>query len=314
MVNSVRPSSAPRFGGDPVHASVYVAQPGDTAEGIAALFGLSAPAEREEFYRLNPMLGGGEITAGTRVYVPGARGRSPGPSEPMVEPSPATPAETAWTKRYGRGIDQQNRYNGDIDAARAQWPALPPEILKSLLAQESGFRPDVVNRYGYAGIAQLGVQEARAVGLSTGSSRMRSRRASAEFDRARDQRFDPSKAIPGAVALLRMKAQTLDQGLVMRGTRLAGFGELGRPSGDDYWRFVAAAYNGGEGTVLLALYYAYGNTPPAEVRWSDLVTGPGGDVTRSPLWRACRRFFANPAAKYTEISEYARDVVLRARQ
>jgi hypothetical protein len=310
MLESVRRSSTSHAAGDPVYAGVYVSQPGDTVEGVAIMFGITGGAELSEFQRLNPGLRGA-LAPGTRVYVPGELAPTAAPAHAAPE---RTPVETSWTRRYGRSIAQQNRFNAPVEAAATRWPDLPPAILKSVLAQESGFRPEATNHYGYAGIAQLGLREARSVGLATGSSRMRSKDAPARFDRARDERFNPSRAIPGAAALLRAKARTLDSGAVVRGARLAGFRELGRPEGDDYWRFATAAYNGGEGTVLMALYYAYGNKPPERVRWDDLVNGPGGDVTRSPLWRACARFFARPGAKYAEISEYARDVVLRARQ
>jgi hypothetical protein len=231
-------------------------------------------------------------------------------------PPPAPSAvETGWTAGYRRRLRDQNTYNKELAAAARRWPELDPLVLKSMLAQESNFEPSARNVYGYAGIAQLGTREARSQGLYTGTSRMRNSKQgiTARVDR-RDERLIPGKAIPAAAGLMRDKAAVLERGARVRGEPCAGFSTLGRPEGDDYWRFVAASYNGGEGTILLAMHYAYGDTPPDAVRWDDLVAGPGEDVRRSPLYRAIRAVGMNPDTKYREISEYARDVLLRARQ
>ena len=116
------------------------------------------------------------------------------------------------------------------------------------------------------------------------------------------------------MALLHDKANALDTGIAGRGRDLRGFEYYGRPKGDDFWRFAAAAYNGGEGTILIAMKLAYGDTPPDVVRWRDLVESTSGLRSQSPLWRACRAVGFNPNIKYREISEYADNVVRRARQ
>lgn len=230
-------------------------------------------------------------------------------------PAEAPSLETDWTVGYGRRIGGQNRFNDEIMEAAALWPELDPLILKSILAQESGFEPVASNRGGYAGIAQLGVAEARSQGLFTGQSRMRDGRRGlvARVD-PRDERLEPRKAIPAAAGVLERKASSLDRGLRLGGVRHHGFGDLGRPQGDDYWRFLSAAYNAGEGTILRAIRYAYGDTPPEQVRWSDVVAAPGGDVRESPLFRAIVDARMNGPSKYREVAEYAENVVRRARQ
>ena len=65
---------------------------------------------------------------------------------------------------------------------------------------------------------------------------------------AADERLDPSKAIPGAARLLHPKAQRLGA---------SAFSRYGQPDGVEFWKFVLATYNGGEGTVTLAMGHAY---------------------------------------------------------
>lgn len=80
------------------------------------------------------------------------------------------------------------RYDSVIADAVEWCPGLSPAVLKSLLAQESNFRPTVINQYGYAGIAQFGRVAAREVGLQVGVA-----------GSASDERLDPSKAIPSTL-------------------------------------------------------------------------------------------------------------------
>lgn len=214
-----------------------------------------------------------------------------------LEPSgPGPQVGTDWTNGYGRNMAGQNLYNAEIAAAVREWSGLDPLVLKSILAQESSFRRDPNASGGYRGVAQLGRTEARSAGLTV--------------TRGVDERLDPRKAIPAAAKVLRDKAERLQ----------ASFDRYGAPSGDDYWRFVSAAYNGGEGTIALAMRYAYEGRPNGEVKWSDLTASPDGNVRNSPLYRAVAHviktegWHTTPWAKYKEISEYAQNVVARARQ
>jgi soluble lytic murein transglycosylase-like protein len=198
------------------------------------------------------------------------------------------------------------RYD-DIIANAVEWcPGLSPAILKSLLAQESRFNPTVINQYGFAGIAQFGRPAAREVGLNVGIAGSSS-----------DERLDPSKAIPGAARLLNIKAKRLGE---------IAFSRYGQPDGIEFWKFVTAAYNGGEGTVALAMGHAY-RTGLAQARaqglvgveavsfarryaskWENLKVG-GGD---SPLALAAARYFPNLAVqKFHEIGNYPTQIVAR---
>jgi hypothetical protein len=201
-----------------------------------------------------------------------------------------------------------NRQFDDIIARSVEWcPGLSPVVLKNLLAQESNFNPRVINQYGYAGIAQLGRAEAREVGLTVGiaGSHM-------------DERLNPQKAIPAAARLLNRKAERLGD---------IAFSRYGQPSGAEFWKFVLAAYNGGESTITLAMGHAHrtgllrarakgfiGNDAVRFARqyaskWENLVAGG----THSPLGIAAARYFPQLAGrKYKEISDYPEAIMKRA--
>ena len=201
-----------------------------------------------------------------------------------------------------------NLYDEVIARSVQSCPGLSPEILKSLLAQESNFRPTVINKYGYAGIAQFGRTAAREVGLQVGIAGSSS-----------DDRLNPDKAIPAAARLLNLKAKRLGE---------IAFSKYGQPAGMDFWKFVLAAYNGGEGTVSVAMGNAYrvgigkaranglvGNDMVRYARnyasnWENLKIGG----TDSPLGLAAARYFPKIAAqKYAEIGNYPTQIVGRAR-
>lgn len=204
-----------------------------------------------------------------------------------------------------RGVS--NNLYDDVIARSVEWcPGLSPKVLKSLLAQESNFNPRVINQYGYAGIAQFGRTAAREVGLQVGIA-----------GSASDQRLDPAKAIPAAARLLNLKAKRLGE---------IAFAKYGQPNGVNFWKFTLAAYNGGEGTVALAMGNAY-RIGVAQARTQGLV---GADVVRfarnyasnwenlkiggtaSPLGLAAARYFPQIAAqKYHEIGNYPTQIVGR---
>lgn len=199
------------------------------------------------------------------------------------------------------------RFDDTIIRAVESCPGLSPAVLKSLLAQESNFNPRVINRYGYAGIAQFGRGEAREVGLHVGFA-----------GSATDERLMPTRAIPAAARLLNVKAQRLSE---------TAFARYGQPNGVEFWKFVLGAYNGGEGTVAVAMGYAY-RTGLAEARSRSLV---GNDAVKfakryasqwenlkiggeqSPLGLAAARYFpALAVAKYHEIGNYPTQIIARA--
>lgn len=206
----------------------------------------------------------------------------------------------------GGGPGAINKFD-DVIVRAVEWcPGLSPAILKSLLEQESNFDTNIINRYGYAGVAQFGRQAAREVGLHVGVAGSPS-----------DERLDPYKAIPGAARLLRLKAQRLSE---------VAFSRYGQPNGVEFWKFVLAAYNGGEGTVALAMGHAYragmvrargqglvGNEAVSSARhfaskWENLTAGG----TNSPLGLAAARYFPELAlTKYHEIGSYPTKIVAR---
>jgi hypothetical protein len=195
---------------------------------------------------------------------------------------------TRWSNGMGRDIRFQNRYNRHIASAQRHWDDIDPFILKSLLIQESSLRES--HRRRYAGIAQLGRREARLVGLCV--------------SRQNDQRLDPESAVSACVKVLSLKAQALESG---------GFKDYGRPRGDEYWKFIAAAYNAGEGTINRAMRLAYGDSHPNTVVFNDLLASSGDTIADSPLYQALI-YSRNRSAKFRETKEFAENVVTRARQ
>lgn len=211
------------------------------------------------------------------------------------------------TDSYSQQPPLTNRFDQLIARAVEWCPGLSPAVFKSLLAQESGFNPTVINQYGYAGIAQIGRDEAREAGLTVGIA-----------GSAMDERLNPRKAIPAAARLLNLKAQRLAE---------AAFSRYGQPSGVEFWKFVIAAYNGGEGTIALAMGHAHrlglslararglvGNDAISFARnyasrWDNLVAGGA----RSPLAQAAARYFPDIAtAKYYEIGDYPNAIIARS--
>jgi len=199
-----------------------------------------------------------------------------------------------------------SRYDNVIVNAVEWCPGLSPAVLKSLIAQESKFNATVINSYGYAGIAQFGRPAAREVGLNVGIA-----------GSASDERLDPSKAIPGAARLLNIKAKRLGE---------IAFSRYGQPDGIEFWKFVTAAYNGGEGTVAVAMGHAY-RSGLAQARANNLVGVEAVSFARryaskwenlkiggtdSPLGLAAARFFPNIAVqKYHEIGNYPSQIMAR---
>lgn len=216
-------------------------------------------------------------------------------------------ARASNVKINAGSLDSYTTRYDDVIANAVEWcPGLSPAVLKSLIAQESKFHPTVINQYGYAGIAQFGRPAAREVGLNVGIA-----------GTASDERLDPSKAIPGAARLLNIKAQRLGE---------IAFSRYGQPDGAEFWKFVTAAYNGGEGTVGLAMGHAY-RIGLAQARANNLVGTDAVSYARryaskwenlkvgganSPLGMAAARYFPTIAAqKYAEIGNYPTQIMAR---
>ena len=216
--------------------------------------------------------------------------------------------ERATHTRVNNFAGSATRFD-EVIARAVEWcPGLSPAVLKSMLAQESGFNTSVINEYGYAGIAQFGRDAAREVGLRVGIA-----------GSAMDERLNPFKAIPAAARLLNLKAQRLGE---------MAFARYGQPNGTEFWKFVLAAYNGGEATITLAMGNAY-RTGLAQARAKGLVGPEAVSFARnyaskwenlkaggmnSPLGLASARYFpALAAQKYQEIGNYPTAIVSRVK-
>lgn len=204
--------------------------------------------------------------------------------------SPLNTIYTHWDNGFKRKIVHQNKYNPHIVNAARRWDKADVLIIKSMLAQESSFTAKPKNRHGYKGIAQLGRKEARLAGLSVTKNN--------------DERLDPERAIEACVTIMRNKAERLNKTV---------FKKYGTPKGDEYWKFIAAAYNAGEGTVARAIRIAYGNSKPDSVVFKDLLQKKNTSKYDSALYKAIPKHWGKNR-KYKEISEFAMHVVNRARQ
>jgi len=197
---------------------------------------------------------------------------------------------TTWKKSFGRNIGRQNRYNDIVRDSVKHWQKIDPLVLKSMMAQESGFSETKRNQYGYVGIMQIGPREAREVGLSTRGKI--------------DERKDPAVAVPASVKLMKRKAKHM---------HAEAFVKYGLPVGDEYWKYISAAYNAGEGTMTKAMELAYGKHRPIQVKFKDVLIMKNGDYRTTPLYRALP-YRWRTAEKFREVSEYAESVIKRARQ
>jgi hypothetical protein len=110
------------------------------------------------------------------------------------------------------------------------------------------------------------------------------------------------------------------------------FSKYGTPQGDEYWKFVAAAYNGGEDAVTIAMKTAYTNaykdakaqgmddqaaaqySSSYATQWGNLLE-PRDNFKKSPLYAATSSEFPSIAeGKYHEIGGYAEKILTLARE
>jgi hypothetical protein len=204
---------------------------------------------------------------------------------------------------------KQNEFNNAISVGVKEFPGLEPKVLKALLVSESRFDTQVENKYGFAGIAQFGRTAAASSGLIV--------------DGKLDERLEPEKAIPAAARHLKDKSELLEN---------MAFSKYGTPQGDEYWKFVAAAYNGGEDAVTIAMKTAYTNaykdakaqgmddqaaaqySSSYATQWGNLLE-PRDNFKKSPLYAATSSEFPSIAeGKYHEIGGYAEKILTLARE
>jgi membrane-bound lytic murein transglycosylase MltF len=212
------------------------------------------------------------------------------------------PLETHW----GEGPNE-NKYNRVIAwAVSDRWgsyqPALPPLLLKSLIAQESSFDPNCVSESGYAGLTQISKEEALGEGLEV---------------EPHDERFVPRKNVHAGVGVLLGKMdvmlhpETIADDYPFAKKVVEAYGKFGRPEGRNQWMLALGAYNGGQGTVMRAMARAYDrNLDPVD--WSNLIQ-PRDKPEESPLYGATLEVFGpdRALAKYREISKYPIQIMAR---
>jgi murein DD-endopeptidase MepM/ murein hydrolase activator NlpD len=201
---------------------------------------------------------------------------------------------TNWTKGFNRSISEQNKFNEEIYNATKD-RGINPYILKSLIAQESGFKPEARNNGGYAGLTQIGGAAITTAGLNIGNTKKVDKKW--EFDLKGDERFIPEKSIEGGAKVLLAKMKSVDK-LVFKNYTVP-LSEL------EKYKFYLAAYNGGEGTVQKA-YNASGIT---NATWDDIIKGK----ENSPLWGSIPESWGREG-KYKEISTYPTEIIARATQ
>ena len=197
---------------------------------------------------------------------------------------------------YGTG---ENKFNQIIlNAIDKKWCnyELPiyPILIKATIAIESGFCSDAVSSSGYAGLMQLGKNEAKAQGLSLSPC---------------DERFIPEKNIIAALGTLKTKHRVIKYpGDVYPAKFWAKevnkfYSKYGRPDLYQEWILTLGAYNGGGATVLRAMNYCIkeGKDPRD---WDNLYRP--GNPSSSPLYRAIVDVYGSRYAtsKYYQMGNY----------
>jgi hypothetical protein len=219
----------------------------------------------------------------------------PAPTAPQVKTIPelAAALKTNWLDPHGLPYKDQNAHDVLIQTA-AMKHGLEPLFLKSLVAQESKFVAHASNDGGYAGLTQLGLEEAKHHGLSTGSTDKAS--GMWIYDPA-DERFDPAKSLNGGAAHYLEGRDTVGRSVFQH------FEE--EVPEDQYDKFGLAVYNLGSSTLSRAheLAREAGKTNAA---WEDLIEGE----TESFLCRGMPHDF-NKAVKYREGTEFVAQILQR---
>lgn len=201
--------------------------------------------------------------------------------------------------------ENENTYDDIIawavpDRWGAYSPALPPLLLKSLIAQESGFDPNSVSESGYAGLTQISREEARSEGLKT---------------HPHDERFVPRKNVHAGVGILQGKLdimlhpEKMGDDYPFADKVIAAYAKYGEPG--DVWTYALGAYNGGQGTVMRAMAHAF-DADLNPCQWGNLIE-PKDRPEKSPLYAATLEVFGArmAMAKYREISKYPVEIMGR---
>lgn len=178
----------------------------------------------------------------------------------------------------------QHKYDQLILNSLTNTHDLDPLVVKSLIAQESGFNPDAKSPTGYAGLMQMGPAEAKSHGLTV----------NALFD----ERYNADKAVPAGIAELRAKMNSINR-------FLAGKGIFNQYNSTELMELALTAYNAGQGTIQNALRYSI-DQGIAAPKLGDLSYGG----RNSAIGRVIPASWGS--AKVTEITNYAPQIMRRA--
>ncbi len=199
---------------------------------------------------------------------------------------------------WGYGTSE-NKYNQIIlTAIEKKWCnyelTIYPILIKATIAIESGFCPNAVSPSGYAGLMQIGKNEAKAQGLSLSP---------------RDERFIPEKNIMAALGTLKTKHRVIKYPVEVYPNKSWAkavnkfYGTHGKPDLYQEWILTMGAYNGGGATVLRAMNYCIkeGKDPRD---WDNLYRP--GHPSSSPLYRAIVDVYGTRYAKckFYEMGNY----------
>jgi len=228
--------------------------------------------------------------------------------EKILKTLPVLPEmKTEWKKGYLRDLSRQNYYNNWIFSVCKSY-SIPQMIFKSIMLQETEGKEWVSNQHGFAGLMQVGRQEALDAGYSIGKTKfIEDGKGGGRwiFDKKRDERFDPFKSIQMAAFVLNQKIIRIDN--------FFKDNNIGEPLNEmERWKLYIAAYNIGGGTVTRAISNHYSGSGNL-IKWKDLTTSKSGRVQDSAI---CQEMPVkwDRKAKYKEITSFVSWVVRRASQ
>ena len=205
------------------------------------------------------------------VNNPDAKGINPELRADIIKSATALGKATATAQAAQQAWSQFDDVFVDADVVKTlAGIGLVPADLKALIARESGDLTENPQGPGIAGIAQIGVQEEKRAGGSPGA------------------RKQPRSAIPLAAKVLVNTAGDLKKALKTV------------PTGDDWKKFLFAAYNAGVYAIAAAQSAAKtGDT------WAELVAGGQS----SPLFKGLKKFYGDKTkAKFSEVTNHVNGI------
>jgi hypothetical protein len=208
---------------------------------------------------------------------------------------------TNWKKGFDRNMGDQNLYNEYLLEAGKKYPDIDLLVFKSLISQESDFKPKAHNNSGYAGLTQVGFSEwKKEAESSVGTSKKNKSTGDYYYDMEGDERFDPRKSIFGGLAVLKVTIDYIDKRFKLYNPNI---------SLEEKYKFYMAGYNAGQGRMRNCLKIAY-ELKIKNPTWEDMITLP---KESSVLWKAMPSSL-DRAGKFKEITEYVELIMKRVSQ